>query len=37
MPIFDIIQYLFDQFGRVTPEMLRDMEAKVYGLAYDPV
>ena len=36
LPTYQILQFLYDEYERVTPQMLQDEETKLKNMAYDP-
>ena len=36
LPTYQILQFLYDEYGRVTPQMLQDQETKLKNMVYDP-
>ena len=36
LPTHQILQFLYDEYGRVTPQMLQDQETKLKNMAFDP-
>ena len=36
LPTYQILQYLYDEYGRVTPQMMQDEETKLKTMVYDP-